>query len=138
MRLFRLLLFPICIVLCLLRAGAEAPPWKAQWIGPEASGNEQTANLWVCYRKSFELARKPKSAVARIAVDSHYWLWVNGKQEDSYQGPTADAKEKNAFYHKIGLYRDRLKQRMTMYFDRYAMGRDRASVEAAFHSKPTA
>jgi hypothetical protein len=36
-------------------------------------------NLWTCFRKKFTLAKKPASAIARIAVDSKYWLWINGK-----------------------------------------------------------
>jgi len=36
------------------------------------------SNLWTAYRKTFDLAQKPATATARIAVDSKYWLWVNG------------------------------------------------------------
>ncbi|MEI8036990.1 MAG: alpha-L-rhamnosidase C-terminal domain-containing protein [Verrucomicrobiota bacterium] len=36
------------------------------------------SNLWTAYRKTFDLAHKPATAPARIAVDSKYWLWVNG------------------------------------------------------------
>ena len=49
--------------------------WSAHWIGPQVSHT----NLWVCYRKTFSLPSQPASAVARIAVDSKYWLWVNGQ-----------------------------------------------------------
>lgn len=49
--------------------------WSAHWIGPAVS----TTNLWLCYRKSFSLPNQPTGAVARIAVDSKYWLWVNGQ-----------------------------------------------------------
>lgn len=49
--------------------------WTAHWIGPAGS----STNLWLCYRKTFSLADQPGNAVARIAVDSKYWLWVNGQ-----------------------------------------------------------
>jgi alpha-L-rhamnosidase len=49
-------------------------PWSAL-----AVNQPEPPNQWNCYRKSFTLDEKPKSAVARIAVDSKYWLWVNGK-----------------------------------------------------------
>ncbi|MGH7941624.1 MAG: alpha-L-rhamnosidase C-terminal domain-containing protein, partial [Limisphaerales bacterium] len=49
--------------------------WIAHWIGPAAS---QT-NLWLCYRKTFSLPSRPDNAIASIAVDSKYWLWVNGQ-----------------------------------------------------------
>ena len=55
-----------------------ASGWSAQWIGssPAPAGRK---NLWTCYRKSFDLSKKPAVAPARIAVDSKYWLWVNGQ-----------------------------------------------------------
>jgi alpha-L-rhamnosidase len=60
-----------------------APAWSAQWIGisPNAGSISATPqkNLWTCLRKGFFLPEKPKAAEARIAVDSKYWLWVNGK-----------------------------------------------------------
>jgi hypothetical protein len=46
-------------------------------------------------------------------------IWMNGKQVVSYRGPTAEAAYKKTFYHKIGLYRDRIPQPMTAYFDNY-------------------
>ena len=36
-------------------------------------------NLWTCFRKTVSLDKKPSQALARIAVDSKYWLWINGK-----------------------------------------------------------
>lgn len=59
--------------------GLINPPvesWSARWISADRNSD---CNLWTCYRKSFDLAKKPKSALARIAVDSKCWLWVNGK-----------------------------------------------------------
>jgi hypothetical protein len=56
--------------------GLGVGPWSAM-AATSAGGGE--ANLWTCYRKAFELAEKPSSALARIAVDSKYWLWVNGR-----------------------------------------------------------
>jgi hypothetical protein len=49
--------------------------WSAHWVSPAAS----SVNLWLCYRKPFVLPSQPASAVARIAADSKYWLWVNGQ-----------------------------------------------------------
>ena len=36
-------------------------------------------NKWIAFRKDFSLKSVPKSALARIAVDSKYWLWINGE-----------------------------------------------------------
>ncbi len=54
------------------------PAGQAPWTAQHAPGSERPSNLWTCYRAAFELAAAPKSAPARIAVDSKYWLWVNG------------------------------------------------------------
>lgn len=54
---------------------AVSAPWVGKWIGPEKGD----ANTWICYRKGFEMGRVPSSVPARIAVDSKYWLWINGK-----------------------------------------------------------
>jgi hypothetical protein len=73
------------------------------------------------------------------ASDGAFELWMNGKKVASYSGPLADSGSKNAFYHKIGLYRDRMKQPMTIYFDNYAMGDSYESVDPArFESNPKA
>jgi hypothetical protein len=56
-------------------------------------------------------------------------IWMNGKQVVTYSGPTADPNAKNAFYNKIGLYRDRLKVPMTIYYDNYAMGGSKEAVD---------
>lgn len=69
-------------------------------------------------------------------ADGAVEFWMNGKKVASYSGPVAEEAGKNAFYHKIGLYRDRMKQPMTIYFDNYAVGDSYESVDPArFESK---
>jgi hypothetical protein len=46
----------------------------ASW---EGAGSD--ANQWLCFRKSFNLSQLPQIAMANIAVDSKYWLWLNGE-----------------------------------------------------------
>ncbi|MDO4574188.1 MAG: alpha-L-rhamnosidase C-terminal domain-containing protein [Planctomycetia bacterium] len=36
-------------------------------------------NLWMVYRKTVSLEKVPEKALARIAADSKYWLYVNGE-----------------------------------------------------------
>jgi len=55
--------------------GADVAPWSL----PTAAAVEAEPNQWNCFRGGFMLDSVPKSAVARLAVDSKYWLWVNGK-----------------------------------------------------------
>jgi hypothetical protein len=61
--------------------------------------------------------------------DGLFQVWMNGHLAVSYCGPLADPGSKNAFYHKIGLYRDRMKEPMRIYFDNYSMGTNYDSVD---------
>ena len=62
---------------------ATGRSWHAEWIGPDALPQSGPAisesNAWTCFRKKFTLVEMPAKATAHIAVDSKYWLWVNGK-----------------------------------------------------------
>lgn len=55
-----------------------AREWKAKWI--TANQNQNATNTWIAFRKDFVTNKSPGKAVARIAADTKYWLWVNGKQ----------------------------------------------------------
>jgi alpha-L-rhamnosidase len=57
------------------RAATPDAAWSANWIGPETT----SLNQWTRYLLSFDLAEVPPQARARIAVDSKYWLWLNGE-----------------------------------------------------------
>ena len=68
------------------KEGAEWKPVKVigacgaePWGKLDPRPSKPVEDLWTCFRKSFELPRLPKHATARIAVDSKYWLWVNGR-----------------------------------------------------------
>lgn len=51
--------------------------WKSQWI---CSGEQQNAtNTWTVYHKSFQVNEIPDQALAKIACDSKYWMWINGE-----------------------------------------------------------
>ena len=75
-------------------------PWTA--LGTAKAG-ASASNQWTCFRKSFELAAKPASAKARIAVDSKYWVWVNGqlavREGGLKRGPTTS----DTFFDEIDL-----------------------------------
>lgn len=71
-------------------AQCEIPPakWKAEWIwepgqspGPPNPFQYRSAafmNIFVHFRKTFDLTEKPVRAVAHISADSRYKLYVNG------------------------------------------------------------
>jgi hypothetical protein len=77
MRLFKIILV---ILLCgsPLCSQQQNDPvdWTANWIWQQADGPQ---NTWMFFRKSFELENVPTAAMATIAVDSKYWLTVNGQ-----------------------------------------------------------
>ncbi len=51
--------------------------WNAQII--TAANQKDTVNAWTVYSKNFELAKTASDVYAHIAVDSKYWLWINGE-----------------------------------------------------------
>ena len=50
--------------------------WKADWI--TANGQKNEPNNWTAFGKTFELEKVPVKAMANIACDSKYWMWING------------------------------------------------------------
>ena len=50
----------------------------AQWITADDT-TVNDVNTWLMFRKDIKVKRMPHKVVARIAVDSKYWLWVNGQ-----------------------------------------------------------
>jgi hypothetical protein len=58
-------------------------------------------------------------------------VWMNGNQVVTYRGVTAFSTGERLIYSKIGLYRDRWKEPMTLYFDNYTMGESFEAVDPA-------
>lgn len=73
--------------------------WTAKWIW---SGSSQK-NSYVAFRKTFTLDGKPSKAVASIAAENKYYLWVNGAlvvYDGEYKrGPTMV----DTYYEEIDL-----------------------------------
>lgn len=74
--------------------------WRARWIGTGAARQE---NTWTVFRKSFSLGQRPQSAIARIAVDSKYWLWVNGAQVVFEGGLKRGPNPKDSYFDEVEL-----------------------------------
>ncbi len=89
----------ILIVSSLVSAGTEEP-WRGQWIGLD---EPCPANTWLCFREQIELGRVPETAMARIACDSKYWLWINGElvvfEGQLKRGPTP----KDTYFDRVDL-----------------------------------
>ena len=92
------LFFSILIFLSLTGAVSAAPTTISS--KDAVPGQE---NQWLAFRKDFDLQAVPRQAIAKIAVDSKYWLWVNGKsvifEGALKRGPAPEA----AYFDEVDL-----------------------------------
>ena len=58
-------------------SSAQKENWRAKWIGTSFAVGD--SNIWTSFRKEIILKNVPKKADVKIATDSKYWLWINGK-----------------------------------------------------------
>ena len=66
----------VCMLAAQLKAADDFLP-QSKCIGSEQC--QSTPNTWLCFRKTVHLPGVPGEMIANIAVDSKYWLWINGK-----------------------------------------------------------
>jgi alpha-L-rhamnosidase len=74
--------------------------FTANFIWQSADG---PANSWLAFRKHVTLASAPKSAIADIAADSKYWLWINGKLAVFEGGLKRGPNRTDTYYDEIDL-----------------------------------
>ena len=64
--------------------------WTAEFIWDSSDGSEE--NVWMCLRKTVDLASVPETLNAFISADSKYWLYINGEnavfEGGAKRGPT--------------------------------------------------
>ena len=81
-------------------AALAVEEWRAEWIGMQEPAG---TNAWLCFRKQSALPSVPLTARARIACDSKYWFWVNGREAvfegQLKRGPTPD----DTYYDEVEL-----------------------------------
>ncbi|MEN8203007.1 MAG: alpha-L-rhamnosidase C-terminal domain-containing protein [Bacteroidota bacterium] len=65
------------LVTCTFSLFSQDPEWSAYRISNEAVQNE--SNTWINFQTGIDLKEVPDKAVAKIACDSKYWLWINGE-----------------------------------------------------------
>ncbi len=80
-------------------AGAADAPWTAQWIGPA----QADSNTWLCFRKTLTLTTRPATLRARLAVDSKYWLWINGKLVIFEGGLKRGPTPRDTYYDEVEI-----------------------------------
>lgn len=77
-------------------------PWRAEWI--TAKNQTDSVNAWTVFRKEFELKELPSnSLMARIAVDSKYWLWINGKMVVREGGLKRGPSPEDTYYDEVAI-----------------------------------
>jgi hypothetical protein len=92
-------------VSCLSAAESYLPTtdWQAEWITAGELPEPAPANLWLAFRKDVSLEKTPEKALCRIACDSKYWLYVNGKmvvfEGQLKRGPTP----KDTYFDAVDL-----------------------------------
>ena len=80
---------------------SQKKTWRAQWITSFEQQNE--TNNWTAYQKSFQLKGVPSEALAKIACDSKYWMWINGElavfEGQLKRGPSPD----DTYYDEVDI-----------------------------------
>ncbi len=79
---------------------SEQRVWQSQWIWQTVDG---PSDKWMCFRKIFNLGSAPASATAYIAVDSKYWLWVNGTMVAFEGGLKRGPTPNDSYYDEIDI-----------------------------------
>ncbi len=75
--------------------------WQGKWIWTSAAlPNTNGEGQWINLRKPFVLNEIPAFAIARISVDSRYWLWINGELA-VYEGQLKMGADKHSWYYDV-------------------------------------
>ncbi|MBV9987307.1 MAG: T9SS type A sorting domain-containing protein [Chitinophagaceae bacterium] len=80
---------------------AGAQPWIAQWIC--ASEKTDQKNSFFAFRKQVAVPQVPASAIARIAADSKYWLWINDTMVVREGGLKRGPAPNNTYYDEVDI-----------------------------------
>ncbi len=74
---------------------------KAQWIS--SSEDIDSVNTWLAFRKVVQLKKKPSKASAKIAVDSKYWLFINGEMVVFEGGLKRGPNPNDTYYDEVDI-----------------------------------
>ena len=79
---------------------AQAANWTGKWIWQSADGPN---NTFISFRKTVNLTAKPSSAIANIAAENEYWLYVNGNLVVKEGGLQCRPDFTNTYYDQIDI-----------------------------------
>ena len=60
-------------------------------------------NTWIAFRKDIVLDKVPRQAIASIAADTKYWLWINGEPVVFEGGLKRGPNPHDTYYDKVDL-----------------------------------
>lgn len=72
----------------------------AKWIWQLDDG---PSNTWMAFRKTININSVPSQAVIKIAVDSKYWLWINGEMVLFEGGLARGAAPNTTYYDPVDI-----------------------------------
>lgn len=76
--------------------------WTAQWIAPQQAVT--AANSWILYTYHFDCNKRPKDPViARIGVDSKYWLIINNRMAVCEGGLKRGPNPNDTYYDAVDI-----------------------------------
>ncbi|WP_299059469.1 LamG-like jellyroll fold domain-containing protein [uncultured Polaribacter sp.] len=90
-----LLTFSILFIIPITSVDAQS-----QWIWQQQDGS---ANTWMAFRKTITIDAVPSEAIVKIAVDSKYWLWINGEMVLFEGGLARGAAPNTTYYDSVDL-----------------------------------
>jgi len=94
-------LFIVVFILASVVCIAQTFEWKAKRITDKECQNE--SNSWYNFRKNKSVESVPDKAIAKIACDSKYWLWINGEmvvyEGQLKRGPTPN----DTYYDEVDI-----------------------------------
>ena len=92
-----LLTFVISIVSCI-----SAFAQDARWIAPYDRECHNPGS-WAAFRKDVKIDKVPDSAIAKIGVDSKYWLWINGELAVFEGGLKRGPNPNDTYYDELDI-----------------------------------
>ncbi|SEF79217.1 alpha-L-rhamnosidase-related protein [Parabacteroides chinchillae] len=87
-----------CFVFLLLIGQELAGQGQAQWITTERC--QSASNTWLAYRKTCTIHHVPDKLLAKIAADTKYWLWINGKMV-VFEGGLKRGRSPHSTYYDV-------------------------------------
>lgn len=89
------------IILGSVAIPASAQTWTGKWIWDSSGG--RLPNQWMCLRKTFVISTVPASVLARISVDSKYWMWINGDLAVFEGGLKRGPNRTDTYYDQVDI-----------------------------------